>query len=280
MGIKKFKPITPGRRFMTISDFEEITTDRPHKPLLERLKSKAGRNNSGRVTVRFRGGGHKRHYRLIDFKRDKDNIPAKVETIEYDPNRTARIALVCYADGERRYILAPIGLKVGDTVMSGEEADIKPGNCLPLIKIPAGTMVHNIEMKPGKGAQLARSAGTYAQLVGKEGKYAQLRMPSSEVRMVLLNCRASVGQVTNELHSNLVTGKAGKSRWAGRRPHVRGAAMNPVDHPHGGGEGKGHAGNPHPVTPWGKPTKGYKTRGRKKTSDKMIMRRRSVGKRG
>lgn len=278
MGIKKFKAITPGRRFMTISDFAEITTDKPYRPLVEKLKEKAGRNNHGRTTVRFRGGGHRRAYRIIDFKRNKDDIFAKVETIEYDPNRSARIALICYADGERRYILAPIGLKVGDKVVSGPTSDIKPGNTLPLANIPDGTMVHAIEIKPGKGAQLARSAGVFAQLIGKEGKYAQLRMPSSEVRMILLNCRASIGQVSNELHGNLVVGKAGKNRWLGWRPHVRGTAMNPVDHPHGGGEGKAHAGNPHPVSPWGMPTKGYKTR-KKSASNKLIMKRRVTRKR-
>jgi len=271
MAVKKYKPVTPGRRGMTVSTFEEITADRPEKSLVRPLKSSGGRNNVGRMTARHRGGGHKRQYRVIDFKRDKDGVPAKVATIEYDPNRSARIALLHYADGEKRYILAPVGLNVGDTVVSGPGADIKPGNALPLRNIPVGTLVHNVEMKPGKGAQLARSAGAAAQVMAREGDKATLRLPSGEFRMVHADCRATVGQVGNLDHENVEIGKAGRSRYLGRRPHVRGVVMNPVDHPHGGGEGKSPVGMPGPKSPWGKPTLGYRTR-RKKQSDKDIVR--------
>ncbi|MBR1397548.1 MAG: 50S ribosomal protein L2 [Selenomonadaceae bacterium] len=273
MGIKSFKPYTPSRRFMTVSTFEEITTDKPEKSLLAPLKKHGGRNQQGRMTVRHQGGGHKRRYRIIDFKRDKDAIPAKVATIEYDPNRSARIALLHYVDGEKRYIIAPNGLKVGDKVESGAEADIKVGNALPLKNIPVGTMIHNIEMKIGKGAQLVRSAGTAAQLMAKEGNYALIRMPSGEIRKIHINCRATVGQVGNLDHENITIGKAGRSRWLGRRPENRGVAMNPNDHPHGGGEGRSPVGRKHPVTKWGKCAMGAKTR-RKKASDKLIVRRR------
>lgn len=272
MGVKKFKPTSPGRRFASISDFAEITKTKPEKSLTAPLKKTGGRNVNGRITTRHIGGGHKRKYRIIDFKRDKDSIPARVAAIEYDPNRSARIALLHYADGEKRYILAPQKIEVGDMLLSGAEADIKPGNALPLGKIPLGTTVHAIEMQPGKGAQMARSAGTSAQLVAKEGEYAQLKLPSSEVRMVLLRCRATIGYVGNPEHEILSVGKAGKSRWKGKRPTVRGTVMNPVDHPHGGGEGKSSSGR-HPVTPWGKPTLGYRTR-RSKASDRLIIRRR------
>lgn len=272
MGVKKFRPTTPGRRFATISDFAEITKSKPEKSLTTALTKSGGRNVNGRITTRHIGGGHKRKYRIIDFKRNKDNIPAKVAAIEYDPNRSARIALLHYLDGEKRYILAPQKLKVGDNVVSGAEADIKPGNAMELRRVPLGTIVHAIELQPGKGAQMARSAGTSAQLVAKEGDYAQLRLPSSEVRMVHLRCRATIGNVGNPEHEILSVGKAGKSRWLGKRPTVRGTAMNPVDHPHGGGEGKASSGR-HPVTPWGKPTLGYRTRG-VKASDKYIVRRR------
>lgn len=274
MSVKRYKPTSPGRRGMTVASFEEITKTEPEKSLLEPLKKTGGRNNQGRTTTRFRGGGHKRMYRIIDFKRDKDGIPAKVASIEYDPNRSARIALLHYADGEKRYILAPLGLKPGDVVESGPDADIKPGNALPLAKIPVGTMVHAIELKPGKGAQLARSAGTAAQLMAREGNYATLRLPSGEFRMVHVSCRATVGQVGNVEHENIVIGKAGRMRWLGRRPHQRGVSMNPVDHPHGGGEGKAPIGLPRPVTPWGKPTLGYRTRKKNKKSDAYIVRRR------
>ncbi len=273
MGIKSFKPYSPGRRFMTVSTFEEITTDKPEKSLLAPLKSHGGRNQKGRLTVRHQGGGHKRRYRIIDFKRNKDGIPAKVATIEYDPNRSARIALLHYVDGEKRYIIAPNGLKVGDMVESGSEADIKVGNALPLKNIPVGTLIHNIEMKIGKGGQMVRSAGTAAQLMAKEGDYATLRMPSGEVRKVHINCRATIGQVGNLDHENITIGKAGRSRWLGRRPAVRGVAQNPIDHPHGGGEGHSPVGRKHPVTKWGKCAMGAKTR-RKKASDKLIVRRR------
>jgi len=272
MGVKKFKPTTPSRRFATVSDFAEITKSKPEKSLLQPLPKSGGRNVYGRITTRHIGGGHKRKYRVIDFKRNKDNIPAKVVAIEYDPNRSARIALLSYADGEKRYILAPLNVKVGDQLMSGEDVDIKPGNCLPLRKIPVGTTVHAVELIPGKGAQLSRSAGTATQIVAKEGNYAHLRLPSSEVRLVNLNCRATVGEVGNPEHEILAVGKAGKSRWLGKRPTVRGTVMNPVDHPHGGGEGKSSSGR-HPVTPWGKPTLGYRTR-KKKPSDKFILKRR------
>ncbi|SHM85802.1 LSU ribosomal protein L2P [Caldanaerovirga acetigignens] len=274
MGIKKFKPTSPGVRFMTVSTFEEITKKEPEKSLVEILKKKAGRNMQGRITARHRGGGSKRKYRIIDFKRDKDGVPAKVAAIEYDPNRSARIALLHYMDGEKRYILAPVGLKVGDVVESGPNADIKPGNALPLSHIPVGTIVHNVELYPGKGGQLARAAGAAAQVMAKENGYATLRLPSGEMRMVPEECRATVGQVGNLEHENITLGKAGRSRWLGRRPHVRGSAMNPVDHPHGGGEGKAPIGRKHPVTPWGKPTLGYKTRKKNKPSDKYIVKRR------
>ncbi len=272
MGIKKVNPTSPGRRFQTYATFDEITAVAPEKSLLRPLKKSGGRNNSGRITAWHRGGGHKRRYRLIDFKRDKESIPAKVATIEYDPNRSSHIALLHYVDGEKRYIIAPSGLSVGDTVISGPEADIKPGNCLRLADMPVGTVVHNVELKPGKGAQLARSAGTSIQFIAKEGKHAILRMPSTEMRMVPLTCRATVGQVGNIEHENISVGKAGRTRWTGKRPHVRGVAMNPVDHPMGGGEGRSSGGR-HPCTPWGVPTKGYRTR-KKKTTDKFITRRR------
>ena len=274
MGIKKFKPTSPGVRQMTVSTFEEITTDKPEKSLLVPLKKHAGRNNQGRITVRHRGGGHKRMYRIIDFKRDKDGIPGKVATIEYDPNRSARICLIHYRDGEKRYILHPVGLKVGDIVMSGPDADIKVGNALPLEKIPVGTIIHNIELKPGKGGQLVRAAGAAAQVVGRDGDYVIVRLTSGEIRKIHKNCRATIGQVGNLDHENITLGKAGRARWLGRRPAVRGSAMNPVDHPHGGGEGKAPIGRKHPVTPWGKPTLGYKTRKKNNPSDKFIIRRR------
>ena len=273
MGIKSFKPYTPGRRHMTVSTFEEITTDKPEKSLLAPLKKHGGRNQQGRLTVRHQGGGHKRRYRIIDFKRNKDGIPAKVATIEYDPNRSARIALLHYVDGEKRYILAPNGLKVGDKVESGAEADIKTGNALPLKNIPVGSLIHNIELKIGKGGQLVRSAGVAAQLMAKEGNYATIRMPSGEVRKVHINCRATIGQVGNLDHENSTIGKAGRNRWLGKRPENRGVAMNPVDHPHGGGEGRSPVGRKHPVTKWGKCAMGAKTR-KKKASDKLIVRRR------
>lgn len=274
MGVRKYKPSSPGRRFQTVSDFAEITTTTPEKSLLEPLPKKAGRNNYGRITTRHQGGGRKRKYRKIDFKRRKDGIPAKVASIEYDPNRSARIALLNYADGAKAYILQPKGLKVGDTVESGPEADIKPGNALPLANIPVGTLVHAVEFQPGKGAAMARSAGTSIQLMGKEGGYAILRMPSSEMRRVLLDCRATVGEVGNAEHSNIRIGKAGRKRWMGVRPTVRGTVMNPVDHPHGGGEGKNKSAGRHPVTPWGIPTKGHRTRNPKKASGRLIIRRR------
>lgn len=274
MGVRKYKPSSPGRRFQTVSDFAEITTTTPEKSLLEPLPKKAGRNNYGRITTRHQGGGHKRKYRKIDFKRRKDGIPAKVASIEYDPNRSARIALLNYADGAKAYILQSKGLKVGDTVESGPEADIKPGNALPLANIPVGTLVHAVEFQPGKGAAMARSAGTSIQLMGKEGGYAILRMPSSEMRRVLLDCRATVGEVGNAEHSNIRIGKAGRKRWMGVRPTVRGTVMNPVDHPHGGGEGKNKSAGRHPVTPWGIPTKGHRTRNPKKASGRLIIRRR------
>jgi large subunit ribosomal protein L2 len=273
MAIRKLKPTSAGRRFQTVSDFAEITCTTPEKSLTEGLTKKAGRNNNGRVTSRRRGGGVKRLYRIIDFKRDKVTVPAKVATIEYDPNRSARIALLHYADGEKRYILAPVGLNVGDEVVAGDGADIKPGNALNLIKIPVGTIVHNVELHPGRGGQFCRAAGTYAQLIAKEGKYALLRMPSGEVRKVLSACMATVGQVGNIHHENVTLGKAGRNRWLGRRPQVRGVAMNPVDHPLGGGEGRSSGGR-HPCTPWGKPTKGYKTRNKKKSSSRLIVKRR------
>lgn len=271
MTVKKFVPTSPGRRFMTVLDFKEITTDKPEKSLLCPLKKKAGRNFQGRITVRHRGGGHKRKYRIIDFKRDKDGVPARVASIEYDPNRSANIALLHYADGEKRYILAPVGLRVGSRVMSGPNAEIRPGNAMPLKNIPVGTFVHNIELKQGKGAQIVRSAGTSAQIIAKEGKFAHIRLPSGEVRLIPQECRATIGQVGNVDHENVVIGKAGRARQMGRRPTVRGSAMNPVDHPHGGGEGKAPIGLPGPVTPWGKPTLGYKTRKKNKPSDKYII---------
>ena len=271
MAIKKFKPTSPGRRHMTASTFEEITTSTPEKSLVAPLKRSFGRNSNGRITKRHTGGGHKRKYRLIDFKRDKKEVPAKIVSIEYDPNRSARIALLNYVDGEKRYILAPIGISVGDTVVASDQADIKPGNALAIRAIPLGTWVHNVELKVGKGGQLARSAGTYAMIAAKEGKYAQLRMPSGEGRLVLQECCATIGQVGNADHENVKIGKAGRNRWLGKRPQSRGVAMNPVDHPHGGGEGKSSGGR-HPVTPWGVPTKGYKTRVNKRT-DRFIVRR-------
>ena len=274
MAIKSFKPYSAGRRFMTVASFDEITTDKPEKSLVERLKKNGGRNQQGRLTVRHQGGGHKRLYRIIDFKRNKDGIPAKVATIEYDPNRSARIALLNYADGEKRYIIAPNGLKVGDQVMSGPEADIKPGNALPLKNIPVGTLIHNVELKIGAGAQLVRSAGAYAQLMAIEGDYATLRMPSGEMRKVHVNCRATIGVVGNAEHMNITIGKAGRARWMGKRPENRGVAMNPNDHPHGGGEGRSPVGRKHPVTKWGKCAKGAKTR-RKKASDKLIIKGRT-----
>jgi len=277
MAVKHLKPTSAGRRFQTISDFAEITTDTPEKSLLEPLPKKAGRNNNGRITTRHQGGGHKRKYRRIDFKRLHDDVPAKVASIEYDPNRSARIALLNYADGFKAYILAPQGLTVGDTVESGMSGiDIKPGNAMPLSEIPVGTLVHAVEFQPGKGAAMARSAGTSVQLMGKDNGYAILRMPSSELRRVLLTCRATIGVVGNADHSNIVVGKAGRKRWMGVRPTVRGTVMNPVDHPHGGGEGKNHTSGRPSVTPWGKPTKGYKTRDPKKGSNRLIIRRRKT----
>jgi large subunit ribosomal protein L2 len=275
MPIRKYKPTSPGRRFQTVQTFDEITTSKPHKPLVESLHRTGGRNNHGELTSWWRGGGHKRLYRIIDFKRDKKDIPGRVETVEYDPNRSARIALITYSDGEKRYILQPNGLKVGDAVISGDNVDILPGNALPLKNIPLGTMLHNVELKPGKGGQIARSAGSSVQLVAKEGDYASVKMPSGEIRHIAIVCYATVGQVGNLDHENVSIGKAGRSRWMGKRPHVRGVVMNPVDHPHGGGEGKTSGGR-HPVSPWGLPTKGYKTRNRKST-DKFIVQRRPKG---
>ncbi|NLU53629.1 MAG: 50S ribosomal protein L2 [Clostridiaceae bacterium] len=275
MPIKKYNPTSPARRFMTVSTFEGITKKEPEKSLLAPLKKKGGRNSYGRITVRHHGGGAKQKYRIIDFKRDKDGIPGKVAAIEYDPNRSANIALIVYADGEKRYIIAPDGLNVGDKVFSGPDADIKPGNCLPLEFIPVGTVIHNIELKPGKGGQLVRAAGNLAQLMAKEGKYAQVRLPSGEVRKIDIRCRASIGQVGNLDHENISIGKAGRKRWMGIRPTVRGVVMNPNDHPHGGGEGKSPIGMPSPVTPWGKPTLGYKTRKKNKQSNKLIVKRRN-----
>ena len=274
VAVKTFKPYSAGRRFMTVSSFDEITTDKPEKSLTVRLTKTGGRNQQGKLTVRHRGGGHKRLYRIIDFKRTKDGIPARVATIEYDPNRSARIALLNYADGEKRYILAPNGLKVGDVVESGAEADIKPGNALPLKNIPLGTIIHAVELKIGKGAQLVRSAGTSAQLMAKEGDYALLRMPSGEIRRVHVNCRATIGEVGNLEHENITIGKAGRSRWLGRRPETRGIAMNPNDHPHGGGEGRSPVGRKSPMTKWGKIAMGKKTRRKKKASNRLIVHRR------
>src|SRR2546426_5775941 len=274
MPIRKYNPTSPGRRFQTVQTFDEITTSEPYRPLTENLLSSGGRNNQGHLTSWWRGGGHKRLYRIIDFKRDKKDIPGKISTIEYDPNRSARIALVTYADGEKRYILQPLGVKVGDTIVAGDNVDILPGNCLPLKNIPLGTQIHNVELRPGKGGQIARSAGSSVQLVAKEGDYASVKMPSGEIRKINMECVATIGQVGNIDHENVSIGKAGRSRWKGIRPHVRGVAMNPVDHPLGGGEGKTSGGR-NPVTPWGQPTRGYKTRSNKRTQ-KMIVRDRRV----
>ncbi len=273
MAVRKVKPTSPGRRFQDYATFDEITRRKPEKSLLRAIKKSGGRNTNGRITCRHRGGGHKRHYRVIDFKRDKIDIPAKVAAIEYDPNRSARIALLHYADGEKRYILAPLNLKVNDEVISSAEADIKPGNTLPLKNIPLGTQIHNIELKLGKGGQIVRSAGTYAQLMAKEAPYALVKLPSGEVRMVLLKCKATIGQLGNLMHENISLGKAGRKRWLGRRPKVRGVAMNPIDHPMGGGEGRSSGGR-HPCSPWGIPSKGYKTRTNKRT-DRYIVKHRT-----
>jgi large subunit ribosomal protein L2 len=273
MGIKRYKPTSSARRFMTVSTFEEITCTKPERSLLEDQKHNAGRNAQGKITVRHQGGGNKRKYRIIDFKRNKDGIPAIVKTIEYDPNRTANIALLVYADGEKRYILAPLGLNVGDTIVSGPTADIKPGNALAIENIPVGTMIHNIELQPGKGGQLVRAAGMSAQLMAKEGKYAQVKMPSGEMRLILVTCKATIGQVGNLDHEIIRIGKAGKVRHMGIRPTVRGSVMNPCDHPHGGGEGRAPIGRSGPVTPWGKPALGYKTRKKKSRTNKMILKR-------
>ena len=275
MAIRVYKPTSPARRFMSVLTFEEITKKEPERSLVTDLRHKAGRNHHGKITVRHQGGGARRKYRIIDFKRNKDGIPATVKAIEYDPNRTCFIALLFYADGEKRYILAPLGLKVGDTVMSGPEADIKPGNCLPIANIPLGTLIHNIEIKVGRGGQMVRSAGTAAQVMAKEGAYAQVRLPSGEVRKVSMNARATVGQVGNTDHSNVRIGKAGRSRHMGIRPSVRGVVMNPCDHPHGGGEGRSPVGMPAPMSPWGKKTQGVKTRKHRKYSDKLIISRKS-----
>ncbi len=273
MAVKKVKPTSPGRRAQIYSTFDEISSTKPEKKLLKIIKKTGGRNVNGRITCRHRGGGHKRKYRIIDFKRDKTGIPAKVTSIEYDPNRSARIALLCYNDGEKRYILAPVDLAVGDIVVSGPEADIKPGNTLPLKNIPLGTHIHNIELRLGKGGQIVRSAGTFAQLMAKENKYAQIKLPSGEVRMALINCKATIGRLGNVSHENISLGKAGRKRWLGKRPSVRGVAMNPVDHPMGGGEGKSSGGR-HPCSPWGIPAKGYKTR-KKGKSDRYILKKRT-----
>jgi len=276
MGIKKYKPTSAGRRLMTVSDFTEITRDRPEKKLTAAMRKSGGRNVHGHITRRHQGGGHKRRYRIIDFKRrDKDNVPAKVAAIEYDPNRTANIALLHYADGEKRYILAPVGLQVGDTLQAGDGSDIRPGNALPLSNIPVGTVIHNVELKPGRGAQMIRSAGSWGQLMAKEERYAQIRLPSGVVRKVLIECRATIGQIGNIEHEIIRVGKAGRKRWLGIRPTVRGLAMNPVDHPHGGGEGKSGQGNPHPVSPWGQKTKGLTTRVNKRTDKFIVSKRRS-----
>jgi large subunit ribosomal protein L2 len=276
MGLKQYKPTSPARRHMSVSDFAEITKSRPEKKLTRALRKTGGRNADGHITTRHVGGGHKRRYRIIDWKRNKDGVPARVAAIEYDPNRTARIALLHYADGEKRYILAPVGVNVGDTLLSGETVDIRPGNTLPIKAIPLGTVIHGIESQPGSGGKMIRSAGSFGQLMAKEGAYAQIRMPSGEVRMVLVECKATVGQLSNVENSTVRVGKAGKSRWRGIRPTVRGLAMNPVDHPHGGGEGKSGQGNPHPVSPWGQKTKGLKTRNNRRT-DKFIVSRRRAG---
>lgn len=276
MGLKSYKPTSAARRHMTVADFAEITKAKPEKKLTKTVKRTGGRNNHGHITTRHIGGGHKRRYRLIDWRRDKDGVPAKVASIEYDPNRTSRLALLHYKDGEKRYILAPIGVAVGDVLMSGESVDIRPGNTLPVKSIPLGTVIHNVESQPGSGAKMIRSAGSFGQLMAKEGEFAQIRMPSGEVRQVQLDCKATVGQLSNIESSSVRAGKAGKSRWKGIRPTVRGLAMNPVDHPHGGGEGKSGQGNPHPVSPWGQKTKGLKTRNNRRT-DKFIVSRRKPG---
>ncbi len=276
MALKEYKPTSPARRHMTVSDFVEVTKSKPEKKLTRAMKKTGGRNSHGHITTRHVGGGHKRRYRIIDWRREKDGVPAKVAAIEYDPNRTARIALLHYADGEKRYILAPVGVNVGDTLLSGEAVDIRPGNALPIKAIPLGTVVHNVESQPGSGGKMIRSAGSFGQLMAKEGGYAQVRMPSGEVRQVLEDCKATVGQLSNVESSSVRVGKAGKSRWLGIRPTVRGLAMNPVDHPHGGGEGKSGQGNPHPVSPWGQKTKGLKTRNNRRT-DKFIVSRRKPG---
>lgn len=276
MALKEYKPTSAARRHMTVSDFAEITKTKPEKKLTVTMKRSGGRNNHGHITTRHIGGGHKRRYRIIDWRRDKDGVPAKVASIEYDPNRTARIALLNYADGEKRYILAPIGVSVGDLLLSGDAVDVRPGNALPVRAIPVGTVIHNVEAQPGSGAKMIRSAGSFGQLMAKEGKYAQIRLPSGEVRQVLVDCKAVVGQLSNVESSSVRVGKAGKSRWRGIRPTVRGLAMNPVDHPHGGGEGKSGQGNPHPVSPWGQKTKGLKTRNNRRT-DKFIVSRRKPG---
>ena len=273
MAIRVYKPTSPARRFMSVLSYDDLTKKAPEKSLTTDLRHKAGRNNTGKITVRHQGGGARRKYRIIDFRRNKDDIPAKVTAIEYDPNRTCFIALLVYADGEKRYILAPLDLKVGDTVMSGAAADIKPGNALPISSIPVGTLIHNIEIKPGHGGQMVRSAGTAAQLMAKEGAYAQVRLPSGEVRRVLVSCRATIGQVGNTDHENVRIGKAGRKRHMGVRPTVRGVVMNPVDHPHGGGEGRSPVGMPAPMSPWGKPTQGVKTRKHRKYSDKLIVKK-------
>jgi large subunit ribosomal protein L2 len=272
MGVKKFKPTSAGRRFMTVSDFAEVTRSRPERSLVAPLSKKGGRNNRGRITVRRRGGGHKRRYRIIDFRRDKEGVPGRVAAIEYDPNRSARIALIHYADGEKRYILHPLGLEVGAKIVTDDSADIKPGNCMTLLAVPLGEEVHNVELQRGRGGQMCRSAGTYAKVMAKEGGYVLLRLPSGELRQVWGKNRATIGKVGNTDHENIVWGKAGRTRWYGRRPSVRGTAMNPVDHPHGGGEGRSKG--RHPVTPWGKPTKGYRTRKGKKPSSRFIVKRR------
>ncbi len=273
VGLKKFKPVTPGQRFATVPTFDEITKKKPERSLIEPVRKTGGRNAQGRVTVRHRGGGHKRYYRVVDFKRDKDGVPAKVAAIEYDPNRSARLALLRYADGEKRYILAPEGLAVDETVLSGPDAEVRPGNAMPLRGIPIGTMIHNIEMAPQRGGQLVRAAGTSAQVMAKEGDYAHVRLPSGEVRLLRLDCRATIGQVSNLEHDSITLGKAGRSRWLGIRPGVRGVAMDPASHPHGGGEGRSPIGMPGPVSPWGKPTLGAKTR-KRKPSDQYIVKRR------
>jgi large subunit ribosomal protein L2 len=276
MGLKSYKPTSAGRRLMTVSDFAEITKSKPEKKLTRPMKKSGGRNTHGHITTRHMGGGHKRRYRVIDWRREKEGVPAKVAAIEYDPNRTARIALLHYADGEKRYILAPVGVNVGDTLVSGDGVDIRPGNALPIRSIPVGTVIHNVETQPGSGGQMIRSAGSFGQLMAKEGGYAQVRMPSGEVRQVLQDCKATIGQLSNIENASVRVGKAGKSRWLGIRPTVRGLAMNPVDHPHGGGEGKSGQGNPHPVSPWGQKTKGMKTRNNRRT-DKFIVTRRQPG---